>query len=145
RFSWGIIGNQEIGTYNSLQRINPIYYNDEGQLRTAYAPVSIANPDLSWEETEQYNFGLDLEFLDQRLTVSIDGYTKNTTGLLAMVNLPPSSGYSTMLRNIGAIRNAGLEFGVGVIPIQTENLFWRVDANIYLNRNEVVKLSDGND
>jgi hypothetical protein len=69
---------------------------------------------------------------------------KNTSNLLALVNLPPSSGFGTMLRNIGEIRNSGVEIGVGIIPVNNSNFFWQIDANIAFNRNKVMTLAKGN-
>jgi TonB-linked SusC/RagA family outer membrane protein len=145
RLSWGVTGNQEIGVFNSLQRIAPVSYVDGDQLRTGYAPISIANPDLRWEETEQFNAGLDIGLWEQKVTFSADYYVKNTSDLLALVNLPTSSGFNTMLRNVGEIRNSGLELGLGFTPIQNSNFTWQIDANASFNRNEVVRLARGDD
>ncbi len=145
RLSWGRTGNQEIGVYNSLQRIAPLLFVDGDNLGTGFAPVNVSNPDLRWETTDQYSAGLDLGFYDQRLTMTLDAYIKNTSDLLALVNLPPSSGFSTMLRNVGSIRNAGVEFSIGATPIQRERFEWSLDANISANRNEVTELAQGNE
>lgn len=145
RTSWGITGNQAIGVYSSLQKISPILYNNPDQLSTGFAPTSISNPDLGWEETEQFDVGMDISFLKERLTFIIDGYLKNTKDLLATVNLPPSSGFTSMLRNIGSIRNRGIELEVGGIPLQNQSISWEINANISFNKNKVVELEKHKD
>ncbi|MBW3630743.1 MAG: TonB-dependent receptor, partial [Gemmatimonadetes bacterium] len=141
RASWGRTGNQEIGLYNSLQRIVPDLLVMGNGLVTGFAPANVANPDLRWEKTDQYNVGLDLGLWDERLTVSADAYVKNTTDLLALVVLPASSGFGSMLRNVGAVRNSGFELAVGGVPVDGESFQVTMDANIATNRNKVVAIA----
>ena len=143
RASWGRTGNQEIGLYNSLQRIAPEQLVTGTSLGTGYAPANIANPDLRWETTNQYNAGVDVGLWRERLTFTADVYVKNTTDLLARVTLPSSSGFSSILRNVGTIRNSGVELSLGGTPVETPGLRWTVDANVSTNRNRVVRLADG--
>lgn len=145
RVSWGRTGSQEIGLYNSLQRIAPDVLVMGNSLATAYAPVNIANPDLRWETTDQYNAGFDLGLWNERLTFVADAYVKNTSDLLASVNLPSSSGFSSMLRNVGAMRNTGVELSLGGTPVDNASLQWTIDGNVSFNRNEVVELAQGNE
>src|SRR3546814_7121801 len=67
-----------------------------------FGPANLGNPNLKWETTAQWNAGLDVGFMNQRLRMSLDYYRKKTTDLLAVVNLPPNSGFATTLRNIGS-------------------------------------------
>ena len=143
RVSWGRTGNQEIGLYNSLQRVAPELLVIGNGLTTGFAPANIANPDLRWETTSQVDGGVDVGLWNDRLTLTADAYVKNTSDLLARVSLPSSSGFTSMLRNVGAIRNSGLELGLDMVALQTPRLRWSVAANAAANRNEVRRLADG--
>ena len=145
RLSWGVTGNQDIGLYNSLQQIFPTLLTIGSGSVTGFAPGNIANPELQWEQTEQYNVGVNLGVLDDRLSLTADGYVKNTSNLLAIVNLPSSSGFSSILRNVGSIQNRGVEFALQGIPYQGDDFEWSVNANISANRNEVQELAQGNE
>lgn len=142
RASIGKTGNQTIGDYTA-----------QGQYATGGSYIgqsgiflsTIPNPDLTWETTLQYNGGLDVSLLNSRISLSIDAYVKNTSNLLLNVQLPGTSGFSSVLRNVGATQNKGLEFTLNTINIENENLTWNSNFNISFNRNKVTQLYDGTD
>nr|WP_255233400.1 TonB-dependent receptor [Aliifodinibius salipaludis] len=136
RLSAGITGNQSIGNF-SYQAL----YGVESYSGTpALAPNQLANPDLRWEETTQYNAGIDLAVLEERLTVTIDGYIKQTDDLLLNRPVPASTGFTGFDSNIGSIENKGLELAINSINVQTQDFSWTTDFNISHNRNEVTAL-----
>ena len=137
RTSYGVTGNQEIGNYQSLSTLNPVYYvyNDTPILGFT---ETIGNPDLKWERNIQYNIGLDLSLWD-RLDLSFDYYTRRTSDLLYNVPIPTSSGYSSMLQNIGEVKNLGLEFTAHA-RILDSDFKWDLTANFSTNKNEIVEL-----
>jgi TonB-dependent starch-binding outer membrane protein SusC len=144
RASWGRTGNQEIGIYQSLQRVgSQQLVMGDNRMVTGFTTTNMPNPDLRWETTDQYNAGIDLGLWQQRLTLSADVYRKDTYDLLAQVDLPTSSGFWNVTRNLGEIQNTGVEVGLGMVPVQTSRVTWTVDANASHNRNRVVRLADG--
>lgn len=146
RASWGLTGNPAIAPYQSLSIANTVNTSQGGgtSLVVGLSP-SLPNDNLSWETTEQTNFGLDLGFFKNRLRASIDWYNKETKDLLATVTLPPSSGYSSIIDNVGKVRNRGMEFTLGATLIDKTDLKWDFDANLSLNRSKVLQTRNNTD
>ena len=142
RVSYGVAGNQEIGTYSSLASLATTTYNFLGQQRIGFIPESVANPDLKWEESRQLDVGLDMGFLDQRVRVTADYYRKNTDDLILPVTLPMESDFNTAIQNTGSIRNTGFEFSVGadLLTGQDGGFSWSSNFNASVNDNEVTDL-----
>ena len=142
RLSAGVTGNQEIGQYLSLATLNSSTYFFGGQTYIGFAPNRIANPDLGWETTAQYDGGIDLSFFKNRLNFVFDAYYKKTTNLLLNVPVPYTTGQTTSLQNYGSVENKGIELGINV-----ENLrgafTWNTNFVFSLNRNKVLTLGEG--
>ena len=142
RASWGLTGNQDIGNYNSLVTYGPTraYYFDDA-VNTTFAPTRLANPDLRWEATEQFDIGLDFSFLKNRLSFSTDYYVKTTTDLLMDIPVPQETGFTSRLENIGSIRNYGFE-----LLVDSQNLVgkfkWNTTFNLSTYKNEVLDIGD---
>ena len=138
RASYGITGNQEIGNYNSLALMSSSYYiyNDTPILGFT---ESIGNPDLKWEKTAQLDFGIDLSLFNW-VDLTVDYYRRKTTDLLYNVPIPTTSGYSSMLENIGEVKNHGLEVSVHSKIIDSKNFKWDISGNLSKNDNEISKL-----
>lgn len=143
RLSYGKTGNSEIGLYSSLASLGMQNYTfGETFLSTGVGPVSMANPDLKWETTDQYDAGLEMGFIDNRLNFVIDGYYKKTTDLLLNVNLPATSGYSSALKNIGSLENKGMEFSLNY-DVLVGKFKWNVSGIVSFNRNKILSLTEG--
>jgi TonB-linked SusC/RagA family outer membrane protein len=146
RVSYGRVGNSAIGAYQTLGQLNQAWYTFGASSPTVlgYQPGAIPNPDLRWETTDKYNVGLDFGFLSQRISGAIDVYRENTHDLLLSRALPYTSGFASVLQNVGATKNSGVE-----VSLSTENLVgwrgfdWGTDFNISANRNEIVQLASG--
>lgn len=139
RASYGFSGNQNgIGNYDALAiwSTNAQAYLDQ----PALSPGRLANPDLTWETTQQTNIGLDFSVLDNRLHATIEGYHKYTTNGLQEITVPSRSGYSSALRNYAEISNTGLEFTLQSINIQNDQFRWTTDFNISTNRNRIERI-----
>jgi TonB-linked SusC/RagA family outer membrane protein len=145
RLSYGVSGNQAISPYQSLQRFTDISLAFGGTPTSGFAANNLGNPDLRWETTEEFNAGLEMGFMEERLRFSFDYYVKNTRDLLARVNLPPTSGFTTNIQNIGSTRNHGFEFQLGADIISSEKLNWDISFNGFRNINEVTETADGQD
>lgn len=164
RIGYGITGQQDIDKkYNyytsqfyDLGKVDNTYTFGD----TAYttAKPSVYNPNLKWEQTASANIGLDFGFLKNRITGSIDVYSRKTNDLITESLIPEGlnfgdtggvdSGSSTsaripiMLSNIGEMENQGIEFVIKAIPIQTKNISWDVNFNVTYNENKITKLSN---
>lgn len=143
RLSTGITGNQEIGQYLSLATLTNNTYFFGDNVYVGFSPNRIANPDLGWETTVQYDAGLDVALLG-RIHVAFDAYYKKTSNLLLNVPLPYTTGQSTSLQNYGSVENKGID-----LSINSENLrgrvIWNTQLVFSLNRNKVLSLGDGAD
>lgn len=145
RGSWGRTGSTAISPYQTLNVLNTDQTIFGDALFVAYSPGSRLPAPLQWETTEQTDIGLDFAFLDNRLRGSMDFYVKNTSDLLNTVSLPSSLGYINTIQNIGEIKNTGFEFTLDADVIRGQNFNWTVSGNISFNRNEVVRLYNGED
>lgn len=135
RASFGRTGNAEIGNFPARGLFAGAgYAGNPGQ-----APTQLGNPNLSWETTDQWDVGIDFGILNNRISGEIDYYRKNTTGLLLNVNVPGTTGFTTQVRNVGAMSNKGVE-----IVINTDNLVgdfkWKTSFNAARNINTVTNL-----
>jgi TonB-linked SusC/RagA family outer membrane protein len=142
RASYGVTGNNQIPAYSALGLLNPGNYVFNDTFYSGKVPSNVSNPDLKWETTAQYNFGVDLGFFNNRLTVTAEVYYKKTTDLLLDVQLPPSSGFDTALKNIGSFSNKGFELTVNSVNIDHSDFKWRSDFTFSLNRSKVLNLGD---
>nr|WP_319570037.1 TonB-dependent receptor [uncultured Draconibacterium sp.] len=143
RASWGVTGNQEIGNYASLSTYQAggtaIL---DGNTYVGTVPSRIANPDLKWETTAQTNIGIDYGFFRGRITGSLDYFYKKTTDMLLNLPLPTSSGYSSIMKNVGSMKNGGFEFMINSRNIIKDNFTWNTTLNFSVIKNEVLSLGD---
>ncbi len=146
RVSYGRTGNQGVGPYMTLSKLIPYPYTFGGSIANGYADDYYAgpgNPDLKWETTDQYDAGLDLGFLKNRVTFHADAYYKRTHDLLQNITIPPTTGFGQQLVNRGEVANKGLELSVSAIPITNRDFSWNLSANISFNRNKIISLGGG--
>ena len=143
RFSWGQTGNNQIGDFASIALIGQDNYVIDGSLVSGSFTSTSPNADLSWETNTASNFGLDLGFLDNKILLTAEYYTSNTTDLLLNVPVPQQSGFSQSLQNIGELDNNGFELEIRGNHFKVGDLSIGFNANIFTTQNEVVAL--GND
>ncbi|MES2180170.1 MAG: TonB-dependent receptor [Gemmatimonadota bacterium] len=142
RVTYGIVGNPSIRPYQSLARLNNVPYSFNATGLAGYYPVSVANPDLTWESTAQTDFGVDFAFLD-RFTFVADYYKKKTTDLLLQISLPFETGFQSALANRGSVENVGYELGLDakiIAPKNKQAFAWRANINFARNTNTVLDL-----
>ena len=102
------------------------------------------NPELTWEKTTTYNAGLDLMVLNGRFGINLDAYLRETKDLLATVDIPAGTNFGDQqLRNIGSLKNYGLELAFDVKPIVTNDFTWQLTYNVGWNHNEITELNTG--
>lgn len=141
RISIGATGNNRVGDFASLAQMNGTYYYN-GTDYSAIVPVALANKDLRWEKTVQTNIGLDFGMFDQRIALTMDVYRKNTSDLLLNSKIPGSTGYTSAMKNIGKVRNEGLEITLNTLNVKTKDFQWSSNFNISFNRNKVLELAE---
>ena len=140
RGSWGRSGNQEIAEFAQFSSFGNAQYNFDGQLVGGLAPSGLGNRDLTWEETTEWNVGLDASFLDGRISTSLEGFLQETEDLLLNVDLPPASGFGSAVQNVGSLENKGVEFSLNTDFLLFEGFQWRQRFNVSHVQNEVTDL-----
>ena len=137
RASYGTVGNQDIDWYAARGFYGAGYnYNQ----MPGMIPVSISNQELTWEVSKKFDIGFDFS-LWHRLHFTFDFYNEITSDALFQVPLSMTTGMTETYKNIGKIRNHGIEFSVNANILQTKDWTWSAYANLTWNENEVVKLS----
>ncbi|TLX75639.1 TonB-dependent receptor [Labilibacter sediminis] len=145
RMSYGKTGSNPIAAFQSLGVMSPIRYNFNNQVMVGYYEQNLANPNLTWETTDQYNAGIDFGMFNSRLNLTVDAYYKLTHDLLQLVNLPASNGYATRVDNFGEVENKGIEFTIGGDIIRKNDLQWNILGTLSVNKNKLVKLNSNLD
>jgi len=145
RLSYGLTGNSEIGQYQSLANINTTNYVFGGTQAIGTNLTSIGNDDLQWEKTAEYDIGLSFGLFNGRLNVDADAFLKKTKALLLNAPLPETSGFNSVYKNIGSIRNEGIELTINSVNIKSSNFTWNTSFNISFLRNKILSLGSSND
>ncbi|MFI5157237.1 MAG: SusC/RagA family TonB-linked outer membrane protein [Sphingobacteriales bacterium] len=140
RAGYGETGNQNIGNYGFASALTPAVYNFNGTTVPIEILENPSNPNLSWETIKQSNIGIDATFLHSRITLSVDAYLKNTTGMLVPYILPISTGFTgTTEINAGKLQNKGIELNVNSRNL-TGAFSWNTNFNISFNQNKILSL-----
>ncbi len=144
RISYGYTGNNNISPFSTqVLANNQTYYDFGGTNAGGFAPSGIVNPELTWERTREFNFGLDYELLRGRISGSIDVYDKLSTKLLMERDLPIETGAGALYDNIGSVSNKGFELFLNTINIQTNDFSWSTIFNFSKNNNEIIEIFGG--
>lgn len=145
RTSFGETGNQEIANYAYSQNLgsnNVIFAN---QYYSTLYRSSFGNSDLKWETTAQFDFGIDMSILDQRVELNLDYYHKVTSDLLLNAPIPSTSGLSSVMKNIGSVKNQGFELTLNTYNIRSKDFIWLSRLSFATNKNEIIKLGTNNE
>ena len=141
RASYGIAGNNLIPNYATQGLLGVSRTVSNGQIVSGIVPTSLANDELTWEQSQQTNLGLDLSLFQNRLSFTVDAYQAYKKNLLLNVTLPSASGFGSSVQNIGEIENKGLELTINSQNIVKGPFQWNTDFNISWNRNKVLALN----
>ena len=144
RIGYGETSNQSINPYSTLGGLAVRNYNfgNGTNYKAGYYVNALPNPELGWEFSKTWNFGLDFSFFNGRLSGSIEYYTQKTNDILLDVSMPSTSGVSSYTGNIGNTENKGFEFTLNGIIIDNKNGWhWDAGINLYANRNKLTKLT----
>jgi len=148
RAGYGQTSNQSVRPYGTYGTMNAAYYTAGGSSAVqGFVPNTVPNPNLGWEYSETYNFGLDFSLFNSRLSGTAEYYMVSTKDLLMNVDLPSSSGISSSyLSNIGSTENKGFELSLNGIIIENKNGFtWTAGVNFYTNKNKITQLAGKSD
>lgn len=145
RGGWGRTGNQGVAPYSTLGALSTSTYNfgqGTGGQEAAYTVTQLANANLHWESTSQWDVGLDFGLFKNRLSGSIDAYNQKTKDILLPYQLPPSNGATSTIKNLGKTKGHGLEINLTSINIQSRSgVTWSTDLNFSFNREEITFLT----
>jgi TonB-linked SusC/RagA family outer membrane protein len=144
RFSAGVAGNNNnISAYESNMTLSdPTFYDFGGNTALGYAPSRLANPNLTWERTTEFDLGLDYGFFRNRVTGTIDVYNKLSNGVLMNRNIPVETGWASIKDNVGSVRNRGIEFSIRTLNVRGKDFTWTTSLNFARNQNAIINLLD---
>jgi len=144
RAGYGEVGNTAIDAFQTLGGLSRTTYIFGSTAAFGYANSLIPNPDLKWEISKTVNLGMDYGLFEDRINGSLEYYITNTSNLLLNRFLPITSGYNSVLQNIGSTRNSGWELTANANIInQPTGLSWDVSMNVFSNREQITELFDG--
>lgn len=147
RIGYGVTGitpgqnyiSQYLYNYNNYGDI----YNFEGEWIKTLEVVQNYNPDLKWQTTHEWNFGVDYGFFNNRLRGAVDFYIKTTNDLLYQYAVPvPPNMYGWTVFNVGSIRNTGVEVAITGVPVENKNFYWSTTLTLAHNKDKLLKLSN---
>ena len=142
RASYGSNGNQSISPYSTLARMGNsryLFYNDASYTYTQFIST-LGNEELGWESTTGINLGLDFALFKNRVSGSLDVYSKKTHDLAFTLQLPSAGGINTIVSNVGEIGNKGIELNLTTVNMIKGDFKWTTDLAFSLNRNKVVTI-----
>ncbi len=144
RVGAGVTGNSAIAPYATQGPITSLFYPFSSSNAAGSIPNSVlANQDLGWEKTTQYNVGLDFSLFNRRVTGNFDVYTSNTTDLLMQRSIPSVTGFTTTFANIGKTANKGIDISITTTNIKQKDLMWTTTVNAGWQKERIVALSNG--
>ena len=141
RLSYGQSGNNNIARYSYLDRLVARNYTDAPGSITAglgLENITKGNPEITWEKTNQFNYGLDIGLFKNRIGLTAEYYFTLTDDLLLQKTLPLSTGFENVWENVGKIKNEGLEVQLNATNINTKDFKWKMNLNYAQNRNKLI-------
>lgn len=152
RGSYGETGNSSVLPYSSEAKLGPgpnmggsaiPFYTASygGNAATGTGLLSLENTGLRWEKVKQFDIGVELGMFDNRVNLEIDYYNRKTVDMLLNAPVPESSGFSTLIQNVGSMENKGFEMVLNTTNIDTPDFTWNSTFNITMNKNKVLSLS----
>lgn len=144
RLGVGVTGNAAIDPYSTKGRLSAIFYpfgstSTPGQVSV----TTLANTDLGWEKTTQYNVGIDFSLFNSKVFGSLDAYSSHTTDLLVRKSIPTVTGYTNTYANIGETQSKGVDLTLTTVNISSDNFEWSSTLNASYQDNKIVSLANG--
>ncbi len=143
RASYGSVGNEGIRPYTTIGLAQSKNYIFDGAVYGGYSPgTSLFNPNLKWEESSTFNFGVDFGFFKNYIVGSFEFYNTKTKDLLLNESVPGSTGYKDILNNIGNLQNRGIELGITADLIRNADIEWSLITSFASNKTKILKLTN---
>ncbi len=144
RIGAGVTGNSAVAPYSTQGAVLSLFYPvNNGNTAGAILNPQLANKELGWEKTTQYNLGVDFQLFDRRLSGTVDVYKSRTTDLIMQRSIPSVTGYTTTFANIGETANRGIDISLTTVNIKNQNFTWSTTLNASWQKDEIVSLSNG--
>jgi len=143
RLSYGEVGNDVVAPYSTQAYLAKTAYDFNSAAAYGYAPKNIGNSSLKWEKSAEFNFGLNLGFLNNRIMADVEFYKKTTNDLIQNVAVPTSLGFSAVTANVGKLENKGVEVSLNTVNVQTKDFKWNTTINFSSNQNKIIELYGG--
>lgn len=143
--SFGVTGNSEIDAYKSLATVDSDTYLIDGERQSISYTSRLANPDLKWEKTNQFDVGFNIGLFDNRIKLDASYYYKLTSDLLLDSPVPHSTGFDSVIDNIGEVANHGVDFMLNTVNFQTNDFSWTSTFNLNYNQNEIKHLGENDE
>ncbi len=147
RASYGLTGNNNIPQYSYMNTINTTNYNTgsgNGNLIAGMASNNsfLGNPDITWEQTEEANYGLDFGLFNSKVNITVEYYNSNTIQLLLLQPAMYITGHQTFWNNIGKVNNQGVEIELTTTNIDSKGFTWKTTGNLSTNKNTLLNYGD---
>ena len=144
RLGFGTVGNSAVDLYSTKGAINQVTVPFGTGTETGYTLTSsVANPDLGWEKTTQYNLAVDFSILKGRINGTIEAYRSSTSDLLLTVALPSVTGYTSTIANVGETSNRGIDFTINANVLNVSDFSWEINATAAWQRDQIESLMNG--
>lgn len=143
RVSYGEVGNSNVAAYSTQAGLLTTNYSFGSAAAGGFAPSAIGNKGLKWERSQELNLGLNMGFLKNRISATVELYKRNTRDLILNQTLPTSSGFSAVVTNVGKVSNKGIEIMLNTRNIETKNFSWSTSLNFSKNVNRIEALANG--
>ncbi|ETZ20360.1 TonB-dependent receptor [Pedobacter sp. V48] len=142
RAGYGVTGNDRIANYIYMSTYGPtgVSLSEESDLYGGLVATRLPNPDLKWESNYQFDAGIDMGFLNDRINVTADYYHKTTTDLLLDIPVPQEFGFTVQTVNAGELQNQGVELSINTRNVETDNMTWNTTLNIAYNKQKATDL-----
>ncbi|MBC7913542.1 MAG: TonB-dependent receptor [Pyrinomonadaceae bacterium] len=144
RVSAGVAGNNNnINPYGTQMTLsNPTYYDFGGTVALGYSPSRLPNPNLTWERTREFNYGLDFGLYKGRISGTVDLYNKLAKEVIMQRDIAFENGYQNITDNVGSVSNKGIELSLRTVNISKKDFSWTTSINFARNKNAIVELLD---
>src|SRR5690606_18503588 len=143
RLGVGVTGNAAINPYSTKGRLDALFYPFGSTSTAGQQNVgTLANQDLGWEKTTQYNVGLDFSILKSRIYGSLDVYSSNTSDLLMQKSIPTVTGFQNTFANIGETKSNGIDLTLNTVNVRSNDFEWATNFNFTYQKNEIVALAN---
>jgi TonB-linked SusC/RagA family outer membrane protein len=144
RIGAGVTGNSAVAAYSTQGAVLSLFYpNNTTSVAGAILNPQLANQQLGWEKTTQYNLGVDFQLFNRRLSGTIDVYKSKTTDLIMQRTIPSVTGYTTTFANIGETANKGIDISITTVNVKNTDFNWSTTFNGSWQKDEIVSLSNG--